>query len=496
MAKPATAAAALLGDALTAARSGDRTTAMSLLARAHALDSRHVGVRNALGVLRLESGDAAGALALLKPLARELPQAAPIQINYGNALIAAGRAGDAVAPFKRAVAAPDANAMTWYGYGRALQTCGRVAEADAAYVRALELDPAHRDARANRVAVLNFLDAYTDAEAEARAAIEREPHDAGAHLNLAVSLLAQARWREGWQEYEWRGHTALLDGQRRTWQAPAWQGEPLAGRTILVHAEQGFGDTIQFARYVPVLRTSGARVLLQVPATLKTLLTQSALADAVFAFGESLPTYDVQVALTSLPFVLQLDSSASVMGSGDAYLRADSPSASPDLTALWRVGLVWSGSPTHVNDMHRSCGFEAMRPLFDLPDVHFVNLQARDVAGRPTPALPKGKHWTDAAAQLTDFAETARVLRELDLVIAVDSAVAHLAGALGVPCWLLLPRIGLDWRWAAERAGEPVWYRSMRTFRQREPDQWRDTLVEVREALRGHMTDKRNARVA
>ncbi len=488
-------ALALLAEALTAARAGNRSAAIALLVRAHALDARHVGIRNALGVLRLESGDPAAALALLKPLAKELPQAAPIQVNYGNALIAAGRAGDAVGPFKRAVAARDATALMWYGYGRALQMCGRVAEADAAYQRTLQLDPAHQDARANRIATLNFLDAYPQAEAEARVVLGRAPTDAGAHLNLAVSLLAQGRWSEGWQEYEWRGQTALLNGQRRSWQAPTWRGEPLASRTLLVHAEQGFGDTLQFVRYLPLLRARGARVLLQVPAALVSLMHAASLADDVVPFGAAVPAYDLQIALTSVPHALQLGTAAAVMGSAAAYLRAE-----PDASAFAdkpqpRVGLVWSGSPTHVNDMHRSCGFDAMRPLFDLADVTFVNLQARDVGARTVPKPPKGTTWVDAAESLHDFAATARIIAALDLVITVDSAVAHLAGALGTPCWLLLPRIGLDWRWAAERS-DARWYRSVRSFRQRTPDGWRETLATVRDELRVFVADVANPRVA
>lgn len=485
MAKPATAAAELLGDALTAARGGDRATAMSLLARAHALDTRHVGVRNALGVLRLESGDAAGALALLKPLAREFPQAAPIQINYGNALIAAGRAGDAVAPFKRAVAAPDANAVTWYGYGRALQTCGRVGEADEAYRRALQLDPAHRDSRANRVAALSFLDHYDEAEAEARMAIARDPHDAGTHLNLSVSLLAQARWREGWHEYEWRARTALLDGQRRQWAAPAWDGAAVAGRAVLVHAEQGFGDSIQFVRYLPMLRARGASVILQCPESLVTLFAAAGLADTVIAFGTTLPPHDVQVALTSLPYHLQLHDSSTVIGRGDAYLRVPTlPSAAVfpwTRTSSPRIGLVWQGSPTHVNDMHRSCGFAALAPLLATPGITWVGLQ-KHVAGVTAPRPPKGITWFDAGDALSDFAETAGVLSSLDGVITVDSAVAHLAGALGVRCWMLAPRIGLDWRWAAERA-DWRWYRSLRVVRQSTPGTWQQEMRGLAQTL-------------
>lgn len=487
MAKASAEAAELFTQALTSAKIGQRAQAIQLLARAHTLDGKHVGIRNALGVLRLESGDAAAAIALLKPLARELPNAAPIQLNFGNALVAAGRAADAVAPLKRAAALDAGNAVVWYGYARALQTAGRVEEADAAYAYVLSINPAHPDARANRAAALNFLDRYAEADAEAQRVLMHAPNDAGAHFNRAVSLLAQGQWQEGWAEYEWRQHTTLLDGQRRSWAAPQWDGIATAGQCVLVHAEQGFGDTLQFVRYLPVLRARGVRVLLQCPSTLVRLLRASAVADEVVAFGEPLPMHDAQVALTSLPFRMALYDHASVMGDGAAYLRA--PEVSPVGTdpLPWasepspRVGIVWSGSGTHVNDMHRSIGFAACTPLFGKAGVAWVNLQARD-ATTAVPKAPKTTRWFDHAPALTDFAATARAVQSLDLVITVDSAVAHLAGALGVPCWLLLPRIGLDWRWAAQTE-DARWYTSVRTFRQESAESWRTTIEAVGRAL-------------
>lgn len=485
MAHASTAAAALYTQALDHATSGRRERAMQLLARAHTIDTTHVGIRNALGVLTLEAGNAAGAVALLKPLARALPNAAPIQLNLGNALVAAGRAADAIAPLTRATTLDDTNAVVWYGYARALQIAGRVHEADVAYGRVLALNPAHPDARANRAAALNFLDRYSEADAEAQRVLRSSPTDAGAHFNRAVALLAQGQWAEGWAEYEWRQHTSLLDGQRRVWSAPTWDGTATPGQTVLVHAEQGFGDTLQFVRYLPVLRARGVRVVLQCPSTLQRLLRGSALADEVIAFGEPLPSHDAQVALTSLPYALQLHDHAGVMGSGEPYLRPPNDEQATPLA--WheasspRVGLVWAGSRTHVNDMHRSCGFAACAPLWHVPGVTWVNLQARE-ATAPAPTVPRDTVWHDHAPWLGDFADTARALQSLDLVVTVDSAVAHLAGALGVPCWLLLPRLGLDWRWAAETSAAR-WYRSVQTFRQEMPGDWTSTITAVARAL-------------
>jgi len=472
--------------ALSAARAGDAAHARQLLERAYPVHRTHVGIQNALGVLRLEAGDAAGAIALLKPLAKALPGAAPIQLNLGNAMVAAGRAADAVAPLKRATSLDAGDHLAWYGLGRALQTAGRVAEAVSAYQRCLQLLPSHVSARTNLVAAFNFLDQYKEAEREARVVLAAAPDDAGAHLNLAVSLLARGLWAEGWAEYEWRERTALLATQRRTAVTPRWEGEALADCVLLVNAEQGFGDTLQFVRYLPLLRARGARVLLQCPAPLVALLRASDLADEVFAFGDPVPAHDVHVPLTGVPHRLSLCDHAAVMGDATPYLTP--PLDRPLHDAAWaggpalRVGLVWAGSPTHVNDMHRSCGFAALDPLWTLPGITWVSLQAGVPIGPGGVKPPKGVVLHDHAARLEDFADTALALRALDLVITVDSAVAHLAGALGTPCWLLLPQVGLDWRWAAETAGAR-WYGSVRTFRQDAVGGWLATLQLVRAAL-------------
>lgn len=487
MNKTAGLAPQLLADALESVRAGDRDTAIKLLVRAHAVDARHVGVRNALGVLRLENGDATGALALLKPLARELPSAGPIQLNYGNALVAAGRAADAVAPLKRAASLDAQNAVVWYGLGRALQTAGRVSQAEDAYRRCLALQPSHVNARANLVAVLNFLDRYAEAEAEAEAVLAIAPHDAGAHFNRGVALLSQGRWAEGWAEYEWRRRTTMLDGQRRTWATPEWTGDDPTGRTVLVYAEQGYGDTLQFVRWVRILRSRGARVILQCPESLVSLFRASQVADEVIAFGVSLPPHDVQVPLTSLGYRLGLHDLASVVGNGEPYLQVPSELAS--MPVPWadapgpRIGLVWQGSPTHVNDMHRSCGFAALAPLLSAPGITWVSLQVPE-AGAPFVNPPKRITWYDYGSHLASFAHTAAVLRALDGVVTIDSSTAHLAGALGTRCWLLLPRIGMDWRWAAETES-CRWYRSVTAMRQERPSEWRAVLSAVGAAIAG-----------
>ncbi len=502
--------------ALALVQGGETSRAIRLLERALTFDARHRGVRNALGVLRLEGGDATGAIALLKPLARDVPDASGIQLNLGNALVAAGKAADAIAPLKRATTLDPNSGLVWYGYARALQTAGRVVDAELAYRRVLQLAPAHAEARANLAAVLNFLDRHHEGEAEAREALRLAPFHAGGHVNLAMSLLAQHRWAEGWSEYEWREQTTLLDGQRRAWAMPRWEGEDVRGRTVLVHAEQGFGDTLQFVRYLPLLRERNARVVLQLPAGLEALLRNANVADDIVCNGDVLPTHDLQVPLTGLPHRLRLATDAEVHVQGAAYLsplptRVNPLDISHAVDAV-RVGLVWAGSATHVNDMHRSCGLSALLPLLSMEGVEWVSLQtgprSADLATTLAAAAKKRASTVrvcDAAPLLKDFADTAAALASLDVVVTVDSAVAHLAGAMGVQCWLLLPRVGLDWRWmetngataksndaneiqAAKYAevsesSRTAWYASVRCVRQSTPENWSAPVAVIGRAL-------------
>jgi hypothetical protein len=380
--------------------------------------------------------------------------------------------------------------LVWYGLGRAQQTCGDPEAAVTSYERALHLQPDHRDARANLAAAYNFLGNYAAGEREARQVLQTAPRDPGAEFNLSVALLSTGQWPEGWMAYEARLQTRLLDGQRRRWTVPRWAGDGQPGDTILVHAEQGFGDTIQFARYLPRLTARGYRVVLQCPADLVLLLRIAGLCDDVRSFSDEAPEHQWHLPLTSLPFALGLHDDGHVFGTGAPYLRA--PSANEgrarggDQPDRLRIGLVWAGSPTHVNDMHRSCGFQALTSLFSISPIEWINLQLGPVGDVH---VPDDLHFIDERDQLATFADTARALTTLDAVISVDSAVAHLAGALGVPCFLLLPKIGMDWRWAAEATGR-FWYQSVHPVRQAQPGRWHEAIHSVGAALQRLLAER------
>jgi tetratricopeptide (TPR) repeat protein len=465
--------------ALAVARAGNAVEARALLEEALRQDRRHAGIRNALAVLRLEAGEVDAAVVLLEGLNKELPNVAAIRLNFGNALVAAGQVERAIGTLERAVRLAPNDPACWYGLGRAQQTVGDPTAAVRSYREVLERLPDHREARASLAAAYNFLDDYTGGEREARQVLHTAPEDAGARVNLAVALLSTGQWSEGWHCYEARSQTTLLDGQRRHWPAPRWEGYGAKGDRILVHAEQGFGDVIQFSRYLPRLRARGFHATLMCPRAMVDLFLPSGLADEVVAIGDPMPAHAWQIPLTSLPHALALDSDVAVTGTGLPYLHAPQLGTAVQLPTVThscaRVGIAWAGSPTHVNDRHRSCRLGDLSALLDMPGVEWVNLQL----GTDGDAVLPCPRSLDARPLLTSFGATAAVLSQLDAVVCVDSAVAHLAGALGVPCLLLLPRIGLDWRWAAPCHRD--WYRSVIPIRQGES--WASIMGDVRRLI-------------
>ena len=309
-----------------------------------------------------------------------------------------------------------------------------------------------------------------------RRALHIAPGLPALHTALSQPLLASGDYAAGWQEYEWRRHVAnfpLLPG-------PEWRGEPIEGRTILVHTEQGLGDCLMLARYLPLLAQRAGRVVLACERPLMRLLRDlPGLASVAEVRQPSLPDHDCWVLLGSLPmlFGTRPDSIPSPGG----YLTA--PAAR---SAAWakllppgrKIGLVWGGNPDQPEDKRRSMSFQTLLPLLDVPGVTFVSLQV----GKRRSELAGHKSVIDVADWLTDFAETAAVIDNLDLVITVCTSVAHLAGALGAPTWVMLSRAP-DWRWMLGREDSP-WYASARLFRQERAGDWDPVIAQVAAALR------------
>lgn len=371
--------------------------------------------------------------------------------------------------------------------GLSLRAQGRLDEAVAEYRRAIGLDPAYAPAWSNLGLDLHKLGDLDAALAAYDRAIALEPRFAQARFGRALVLLTRGDYAQGWAEYEWRRHCPEYAAGYRLPSglgAPAWQGEALAGRRVLLIGEQGIGDTIQFVRYAARLADGGAWVAVYVHKPgLAPLIASATGVAAVFTAGQPLPAVDFHCHMLSLPHRLGSATPGAVPArvpylAASASRRAAWRERIATLPGRLRVGLAWAGSPSNPDDRYRSCPFGALAPLFAVPGIDWVNLQlgaARADLGR----IPNPVHdWGDAQ---TDFAETAALIAELDLVISVDTAIAHAAGALGVPVWVLLQK-SADFRWLSGRDDSP-WYPTARLFRQPAGGDWHAAVLAAKHAL-------------
>jgi Flp pilus assembly protein TadD len=359
----------------------------------------------------------------------------------------------------------------------ALRHLGRQQEALACCRRQQELQPNDARVWSNMGCILREVDRLPEAEEALREACRLDPHDAGAHYNLAQVLLLTGKYLEGFREYEWRWQTPGLKDHRRTFGQPLWDGAPLSGKRILLTAEQGAGDVIQFARYVPLVAQLGGRIVMEAPPSLVRLLTFLSDRHDVIPIGSPPGAFETHCPLMSLPlkFGTELDS-----------IPAPAQFAIPaEMKANWarrtsyekpKVALVWAGNPTQQDDRTRSLSFRSLLPLTTLNDIEFFSLQVGAAAKElKTAGLAERIH--DLSPFLTDYAETASAVACMDLVISVDTSVAHLAGTLGKPVWTLVSFVA-DWRYLKERNDSP-WYPSMRLFRQKALGDWETIIQEI-----------------
>ena len=370
-----------------------------------------------------------------------------------------------------------------YNHGLLLRELGQHdAEIDA-YRCALELRPDLSAASVNLGVALRDQRRFDEALTQFDSAIAADPGNENAHTIRAQTLLLLGRFDAGWEAYEWRWRY----GDHRRWTGR----EPIANKRLLVHAEQGFGDTIQFVRYVDQVAAMGAHVHLRVQDALLPLLRDYPGANRVFAASAATPGFDLYCPLLSLPNALR--AGASIPGTVP-YLRPDAKQREHWLTAIRtsrgqrRIGLCWAGNPKHVDDANRSMRFEQLMPLLEA-DAAFVSLQ-KDVRPGELDAIRACQHLRPFESGLRTFAETAALVSALDLVITVDTAVAHLAGALGTPVWVALP-FTPDWRWQLNRSDSP-WYPTARLFRQNTPRDWA-TVVDAMVAALAEPTASRQA---
>jgi Flp pilus assembly protein TadD len=449
-----------------------------------AVQPRHAGALNLLGTLSYHAGYNDVAIELIRRAVAIDPAVSAYHSNLGNLLRVTGHVDDAITVYQAAlVLTPDMGEIH-SNLASALAEKGRLEEAIASYHRAIELRPKLVEAYSNLGNVLTDQGKIDEAIAAYRIALSLKPDHAEVHCNLGMCLLLQGDYAPGWREYEWRWKCGDASEPSSRFSQPLWDGGDLAGRTILLHAEQGFGDTIQFIRYARLVANRGGKVIVECQRELIGLLSQLSCVGAWVAYGESLPAFDVHYPLLSLP--LAFGTTLESIPSYGERLRVPADRVklgrqlvAGDWSGKWRVGLVWKGSAEHKNDRHRSIPVSLLSALGVAENVRFFSLQK--TAGEKRVALPAGMEVVDRTAELRDFADTAALIEQLDLVISVDTAVAHLAAAMGKAVWVLLP-FSPDWRWQLGRADSP-WYPTMRLFRQRRPGAWGDVIDEVAAAL-------------
>jgi tetratricopeptide (TPR) repeat protein len=472
--------------AMTLAMLGRRDEALALFNKAHALNAADWQILNNRGNLLLQLERFEEALASFEQALSMVPHPS-VRLNRGTALAQLRRLDEAMAEFDAVLAQNPGLADAHFNRGNALTGLGRVEEAVLAYDRALGLRPDYPKALISRGVALQALNRNREAIADFERVLAKDKNNADAHHNAALALLTLGDYVEGLRKYEWRWQRSGMPA-RRSFGRPQWLGEfPLAGKTILLHAEQGLGDCIQFVRYVPLLARTGVKVVLEIPRELTALFARVGGVAQVVARGKKLPsfglpTFDFHCPLGSLP--LALKTTVATIPCDIPYLAP-----APERVAKWRerlaahpsrrVAIAWSGNRHHPNDRNRSIALEQLAPLFAC-HAGFVSIQ-HEPSEEDIAVMTGMSQLIHVGSELDDFDDTAAILSLVDLVITVDTSVAHLAGALGRPTFLLLP-FAPDWRWLLDREDSP-WYPTLRLFRQPAPGDWASVIARVRAEL-------------
>jgi Tfp pilus assembly protein PilF len=438
-----------MAEAVTLQRQGRLQEAATIYAAVLAADGNHVDALRNLSIVRRQERKFDEAIALIRRAIVVAPNWAEAHDQLGNILQALNRPAEAIDWHQRAIALRPDYVEAYNNLGIALAALHRPADALVQYEKALALKPDYAEV----------------------------------HYNESIARLGLGDFAAGWKKYEWRWERANSQQQRRNFSQPLWLGEAnLAGRTILLHADQGLGCSLQFIRYLPLVARRGGKAVVEVQRPLVPLLAGLRDASAIVARGDRLPDFDCHCPLLSLP--LAFNTTMATIPADVPYLAAPAPEI-----ARWRallprdgaplVGLAWAGNPGHANDHNRSVALRRLLPLLRMPGIRFVSLQHELRAGDaqlldPANVLRVGE-------QVANFADTAAVVACLDVVITVDTAIAHLAGALGKPTWVLLP-FSPDWRWFVDRADSPF-YPTARLFRQPAADDWESVVAQVGDAL-------------
>ena len=462
---------------------GGTEEALRFFHKAIALDSKLAAAYNDLGAIYQSLDQIEEAVTQYQKALSLHPNFTEANYNLGNAFKELGRWPEAVIYSQKAIELDPSIPEAHYTLGIVFYAQDQVEEAIRCWQKTVQLNPGHQDAYNNMGVAFQDKLELDKAQKCFQKAILNNPDFSEAHWNKSLCHLLAGNFPEGWKEYQWRFRINDIFFNRHFTQ-PLWDGGDLNGKRILLYAEQAFGDTIQFIRYVPLVVKQGGRVFVECQEDLFPLLEPMKGIERLIKHGQPLPDFDIHCPLLSLPLAFKNTLE-------DIPLDIPYLSVSPDLVQKWhqslaadqsdkKIGLVWAGRPTHKKDRKRSLALETLAPLAEIPGIIFYSLQKGEAA-QQAQNKPNGMKLVDVAEDLVDFTETGALIENLDLVIAVDTAVAHLAGALGRPVWTLLP-YSPDWRWLLNREDSP-WYPSMRLFRQPSPEGWTSVILSVRDCL-------------
>jgi Tfp pilus assembly protein PilF len=464
-------------------RMGNLESAQATLRKALAIDPTNAEAHSSLGLILQSQGQTDQAIIALVEAVNCRPDEANFHNSLGFLFSEISEYEKAIPAFRKSLALNPNQAHVLTSLGGCLTRLGLVAEAIDVCQKAIAINPQAAESYDNLGLCLCRRGQYAEAGAMYRRAIELRPDLEEAHSHLGTLHFLQGDLPRGFAEYEWRlkGKEPVISSSISQ---PRWDGKDLGGKTILLHAEQGFGDLIQMVRYIPLVAARHGRIVLNCYPELMRLFSDLPHVQQMVPVGAHAPPFDVYCPILSLPLVF---------GTTLLTIPAYTPYlfARPDLIQSWkqrlgppdgrmRIGLAWAGRPQHENDRGRSIRLDQLAPLADISGASFFSLQkgpARAQIAR-SPFAGRMIDWTE---ELNDFVDTAALMANLDLVIAVDTAVAHLAGALARPVWVLLPHPP-DWRWMLHRPDSP-WYPTMRLFRQQQFNQWDPVIAELSQAM-------------
>lgn len=485
---------ALMQAGISHYRAGALDEARVLYERVLRIEPKHPDALHLLGLVWCAKGDSKKGIQLIRRAIAYFPRFPDALSNLGFVLQSLGREEEALASFDKALAIMPDSIAALNNRGNTLMILGRLDEALTCFDRALAIAPGHAETLNNRANSLRYLGKLDEALTAFERALAIKPDFAEAHWNESLCLLAYGDFHRGWERYEWRWRTRQFAREKQDFSGPLWLGkEDVSSKTVLLHAEQGLGDTLQFCRYAPAVAARGATVILAVHPPLKELLRSLPGAARVVSLDEAVPSFDFHCPLMSLPLAL---------GTHVETVPAEVPylSANPIRVARWRerleeleglkIGLVWAGQPAGDRvDQRRSMRLEQMLEVGSVEGVALISVQKGEAANQVR-ALGTGSGLVDWTEELTDFVDTAALVAALDLVISVDTSVAHLAGSLGKPVWVL-NRYDRCWRWLTNRDDSP-WYPTMRLFTQPNPGDWADVMARVVAELRKFSVQRRS----